>query len=208
MRIIYNTTILIVAMTLAAGLATYLQQPSGGKATSGDAHSHGKHEQHAGDGVKLSDAQVAAAGIELEKAGPGELHDSLLLNGILQPNQETLVQVTPRFPGIAREIRKRVGDRVEKGELLAKIESNQSLTVYELRAPLAGTIIDRQVALGEHLGEQKACIHHRRPFDGLGRLFDLSARSQARESRRLDIDRCGGRRAANREQDFLPLPRR
>jgi cobalt-zinc-cadmium efflux system membrane fusion protein len=142
-------------MTLAAGLATYLQRPSGEKATSGDAHGHGKHEQHAGDGVKLSDAQVAAAGIELEKAGPGELHDSLLLNGILQPNLETLVQVTPRFPGIAREIRKRVGDRVEKGELLAKIESNQSLTVYELRAPLAGTIIDRQVALGEHLGEQK-----------------------------------------------------
>ena len=96
-----------------------------------------------------------AAGIELEKAGAGVLNDSLFLNGILQPNQESLVQVTPRFPGVAREIHKRVGDRVEKGELLAKIESNQSLTVYELKAPLAGTIIDRQVALGEHVGEQK-----------------------------------------------------
>jgi cobalt-zinc-cadmium efflux system membrane fusion protein len=98
---------------------------------------------------------VAAAGIELEKAGAGVVHDNLFLNGILQPNQETLVQVTPRFPGVAREILKRVGDRVEKGELLAKIESNQSLTVYELRAPLAGTVIDRQIALGEHVGEQK-----------------------------------------------------
>ena len=113
-------------------------------------------DHHAAEGVvELTDAKVAAAGIELEKAGPGVVHDSLFLNGILQPNQESLVQVTPRFPGVAREIHKRVGDRVEKGELLAKIESNQSLTVYELKAPLAGTIIDRQIALGEHVGEQK-----------------------------------------------------
>ena len=106
----------------------------------------------------LTDAKVAAAGIELDKAGPGVLHESLFLNGILQPNQESLVQVTPRFPGVAREIHKRIGDRVQKGDLLAKVESNQSLTVYELRAPLAGTIIERQIALGEHVGEQKAAF--------------------------------------------------
>ena len=103
----------------------------------------------------MSDAKVAAAGIELQKAAPGTLHDSITLNGIIQPNQEMLVQVTPRFPGIAREVNKRIGDRVEKGDVLAKVESNQSLTVYHLTAPLAGTIIDRQVALGEHIGEQK-----------------------------------------------------
>jgi cobalt-zinc-cadmium efflux system membrane fusion protein len=103
----------------------------------------------------MSDAKVAAAGIELLKAGPGVLRDSLLLNGILQPNQEELVQVTPRFSGVVREIKKRVGNQVEKGELLAKVESNQSLTVYEMRAPIAGTIIDRQISLGEYASEQK-----------------------------------------------------
>jgi cobalt-zinc-cadmium efflux system membrane fusion protein len=65
------------------------------------------------------------------------------------------VQVTPRFPGVVREIKKRIGDQVEKGELLAKIESNQSLTVYEMRAPIAGTVIDRQISLGEYASEQK-----------------------------------------------------
>ena len=146
----------ILAVLLTAGLALYLHPPSGGKAPTADPHGHGKHEGHGAEGVvELTDAKVAAAGIELEKAAPGVVHDSLFLNGILQPNQETLVQVTPRFPGVAREIHKRVGDRVEKGALLAKIESNQSLTVYELKAPLAGTIIDRQISLGEHVGEQK-----------------------------------------------------
>ena len=111
-------------------------------------------EEHT-DGVKLTDAKIAAAGIELAKAGPGVLRDSLLLNGIVQPNQESLLQVTPRFPGIVRDVRKRIGDRVEKGDVLAIVESNQSLTPYELKASLAGTVIDRQTTLGEFVSEQK-----------------------------------------------------
>lgn len=152
MRRFANAAGVVIAILIAGAIIFHFLGTSGGKAPSGAVH---KKDEHAEGAVEMSDSKIAAAGIELAKAGPGTLHDSLILNGILQPNQETLVQVTPRFPGVAREIHKRVGDRVQKGELLAKIESNQSLTVYELRAPLAGTVIDRQVALGEHVGEQK-----------------------------------------------------
>ncbi len=155
MRLSRNIAALILAFILVVGGAIYLQQPTRGKAPAAEPHGAAKHEE---EGVALSDAKLEAAGIELEKAGPGVLHDSLLLNGILQPNQETLVQVTPRFPGVVREVHKRIGNLVKKGDLLAKIESNQSLTVYELTAPLEGTIIDRQVALGEHVGEQKSAF--------------------------------------------------
>jgi len=110
--------------------------------------------QHS-DSVVLSDAKVEASGIELAKASAGVLRDTLLLNGIVQPNQELLVQVTPRFPGIVRDVRKRIGDKVQKGDVLAVIESNQSLTPYELKASLAGTVIDRQITLGEYASEQK-----------------------------------------------------
>lgn len=111
-------------------------------------------EEHS-DSVAMSDAKVAAAEIELAKAAPVVLHDSLLLNGMVQANQESLVQITPRFPGIVREVRKRIGDQVQKGEVLAIVESNQSLTSYELKAAFAGTIIDRQTTLGEYVSEQK-----------------------------------------------------
>src|SRR5690606_27682128 len=57
-----------------------------------------------------------------------------------------------------RDVRKRIGDRVAKGDVLAIIESNQSLTSYELKSPLAGTIIDRQVTLGEFVSEQKSAF--------------------------------------------------
>ena len=114
-------------------------------------------EEHA-DSVALSDAKIEAAGIELAKASTGVLRDSLLLNGIVQPNQESLVQVTPRFPGIVRDVRKLIGDVVQKGDVLAVIESNQSLTQYELKASLAGTVIDRQISLGEFVSEQKSAF--------------------------------------------------
>lgn len=112
-------------------------------------------ESHGEGAVELNDAKLAAAGIGLETAGPEKLRQKLRLNGLVQTNQETVVQVTPRFPGVVREIRKRIGDTVQKGDVLAVIESNQSLTTYDLKSPIAGTVVDRQVALGEYASEQK-----------------------------------------------------
>jgi len=112
-------------------------------------------DEHSGDATQMNDIRIAAAGMSLEKAAPATLNDVLILNGVLRENQENLVQVTPRFPGIVRSIQKRIGDKVRKDELLARIESNQSLTAYDLKAPIDGTIIDRQVSLGEYASEQK-----------------------------------------------------
>lgn len=148
---------LIGVVVLITGGTIYYQLPRGSiavTATDSHGHGHGNHEPAEG-AVVLSDAKIAAAGIELHKAAPGVLKDSLRLNGVIQPNQEALVQVTPRFPGIVKDVRKRTGDRVNKGDLLATVESNQSLTTYELKAPIAGTLIDRQASLGEYASEQK-----------------------------------------------------
>ncbi len=149
---------ILVAAGLAYGGYWVMNQPASKTETTGKGHGghggHGAHEEHS-DGVTLNDAKIAAASIELAKATSGVLRDSLLLNGIVQPNQESLVQVTPRFPGIVRDVRKRIGDVVQKGDVLAIVESNQSLTPYELKAALAGTVIDRQTTLGEFVSEQK-----------------------------------------------------
>lgn len=155
--------LIIAAIVVAMGIGVYANVPSR-TATSSDETALGTSPSDKGHGeaghedegaVEMSDAKVAASGIEILSAQQETLHDAIALNGILQPNQEALVQVTPRFPGVVREIKKRIGDTVEKGDLLAKIESNQSLTVYELRAPISGTVIDRLISLGEYAAEQK-----------------------------------------------------
>jgi membrane fusion protein, heavy metal efflux system len=119
------------------------------------AKSHVEQDEHGADRILLSDVKLAAAGAVLGEAGSATLSDTLQFNGALRANQETVVQVTPRFPGIVRGIRKRIGDTVAKDDQLASIESNQSLTVYDLKAPISGTVIDRQISLGEYASEQK-----------------------------------------------------
>jgi cobalt-zinc-cadmium efflux system membrane fusion protein len=119
------------------------------------ANEHVEPDEHAADRILISDVKLAAAGVVLAEAGPATLSDTLQFNGLLRANQEAVVQVTPRFPGIVRAIRKRIGDAAAKDEALASIESNQSLTVYELKAPISGTVIERQISLGEYASEQK-----------------------------------------------------
>ncbi len=151
--------IAVFCVAAVAATAYYVFDPkfskganaAAGKAPHGEKSGHDDHDE----GVKLTDAQIAAAGIELLTAGPRELRDILRINGSVQPNQETLVKVTPRFPGVIRSMKKRLGDKVRKDEVLATVESNQSLTTYELKAPIDGTIIDRDGTLGEFASEAK-----------------------------------------------------
>jgi membrane fusion protein, heavy metal efflux system len=116
---------------------------------------HAEQDEHGAPRIVITDVKLAAAGVVFAEAGAATLSDTLQFNGALRANQEAVVQVTPRFPGIVRAIRKRIGDAVAKDDLLASIESNQSLTVYELKAPISGTIIERQISLGEYASEQK-----------------------------------------------------
>ncbi|MEP9375958.1 divalent metal ion exporter adaptor subunit IhpB [Aquabacter sp. CN5-332] len=153
-----DVALLLLGLVAGAGTLYALQdRPASGSASHAaeSGHGHGEEEGHAEGAVELNDAKLAAAGIGLETAGPETLRRKLRLNGLIQPNQEAVVQVAPRFPGIVREIRKRLGDKVNKGDVLAVIESNQSLTAYDLKSPISGTVVDRAVALGEYVSEQK-----------------------------------------------------
>jgi cobalt-zinc-cadmium efflux system membrane fusion protein len=116
---------------------------------------HAEQDEHGAPRIVITNVKLAAAGVVFAEAGAATLSDTLQFNGVLRANQEAVVQVTPRFPGIVRAIRKRIGDAVAKEDQLASIESNQSLTVYELKTPISGTIIERQISLGEYASEQK-----------------------------------------------------
>ena len=105
--------------------------------------------------VTLSPEQIETARIEIRTAGPATIHESVVLNGRIAPNEDALAHVMPRFPGVVRSVHKRLGDPVAKGDLLAVIESNESLHPYELRARQAGTVIDKDVAPGEFAASER-----------------------------------------------------
>jgi membrane fusion protein, heavy metal efflux system len=114
---------------------------------------HGESEQK--KIIELSDEALKKADIKIETARPAVLNKKLKLNGKIGPNEERIAHVSPRFPGIVKSIAKRLGDEVKSGETLALIESNESLQPYEVKAEIDGTIIKKDIALGEFVDTSK-----------------------------------------------------
>lgn len=103
--------------------------------------------------VQLTDEEMTEFGIELATAGSGKLEQHVDLTGeiVIDPNR--LAHIFPRFPGIVKEVRKKIGDFVKKGDVMAIIESNESLAPYEVKTQIAGTVIDMHLTLGEVIGD-------------------------------------------------------
>lgn len=73
--------------------------------------------------VKLDEAMMKEAGIEIATAGPGQLQVHDTLSGEIAFNSDRLAHIVPRVPGVAREVRKNLGDVVRAGEVLAVLDS-------------------------------------------------------------------------------------
>jgi len=99
--------------------------------------------------VTIDPAAAKEAGIAIEVAGPAQIAETLLLYGRIEPDGDRTAHVTPRFPGIVVEARKRLGDAVAKDEVVAIVESNESLRPYEVRSRIAGTVIEKNAVPGE-----------------------------------------------------------
>lgn len=94
------------------------------------------------------------SGIEVAAAGPGLIRDEHEVQGLLTPIEGRHARVVARFAGPIRSVRVGVGDEVKSGQTLATVESNLSLSVYSVTAPLSGTVLAREAGVGELASEQ------------------------------------------------------
>lgn len=121
-----------------------------------DGDEHGEEsEEAAPDAVALSAEQRSAAGIEVASAGPAAIDSGIELLGEVQPNGDRLAHITPRFPGIVREVRKNAGDLVAAGDTLAVIESSDSLAPYSLKTLIDGVVLAKHLTRGEAVDREK-----------------------------------------------------
>lgn len=97
----------------------------------------------------ISAAAAERAGVTAESAGPATMTETLAVYGQVKLNANQVARAVPRFGGIVREARKAIGDTVTAGEVVALVETNQTLATIEVKAPLAGVIVDRDVNAGE-----------------------------------------------------------
>jgi cobalt-zinc-cadmium efflux system membrane fusion protein len=99
--------------------------------------------------VQLSEHEMADSGIELAEARPDAIETRIELPGEVRPDQDRVAHLAPRFAGIVKEVKKNVGDAVRSGDVLAVVESSETLATYPLRSRIDGVVIDKRIAPGE-----------------------------------------------------------
>ncbi|WP_052773012.1 efflux RND transporter periplasmic adaptor subunit [Luteimonas sp. FCS-9] len=113
---------------------------------------HGDDESRAGATV-IPDAVARDIGLRTAPAGPGTIADQHEVQGLLTTLESGNARVTARFPGPVRRLHAELGDVVRAGQPLATIESNLSLSTYVVTAPISGTVLAREAAVGQVAGE-------------------------------------------------------
>lgn len=133
--------------TILFGVMIFTENKAPADSGKEETTSHAEHEETLlAKDFGIEDSNVATT-------GPGELKSYLTIIGKveLDPNQAN--HLNPRYPGIVKSVSKSVGDFVKSGTRLATIESNVGLQTYHITSSIAGTVLTRDISIGEYVNE-------------------------------------------------------
>jgi cobalt-zinc-cadmium efflux system membrane fusion protein len=105
--------------------------------------------------TEIADDVANRSGIKTEKASSRQIRTVVHTRGKILPSEHRIAHIIPRFSGLVREGRKHIGDKVDKGEVLAIIESNESLQPFEVRSQISGTVVNGHLIVGEFVPENQ-----------------------------------------------------
>lgn len=78
------------------------------------------------DTIALTQEQIQASGIAVAKAGPGTLSRRLIVPGTITLDASRVARAPARVAGNVTQLRKRLGDTVAKGEIVALLDSREA----------------------------------------------------------------------------------
>ncbi|GAB1270277.1 hypothetical protein NBRC116493_35310 [Aurantivibrio infirmus] len=123
-----------------------------------DDHGHGEedsHEHEEENTSRIDDDMAKQVGIVTAFASPQQLHQTISVYGSLASGPEQVSHVRARFEGLVKSVNVTIGDYVKTGDVLADVESNESLKSYKIRAPISGRIVERHANTGEATQNQR-----------------------------------------------------
>ncbi|MGH7788370.1 MAG: efflux RND transporter periplasmic adaptor subunit, partial [Candidatus Binatia bacterium] len=114
-------------------------------------------DAHGDDAPAFTVADFARFGVTVATARAGTVDLGIELPGEVRANADRTVHLAPRYDGVLREVRARVGDRVRAGAPLAVVES-ATLAPYTIVAPFDGVVVDRHAVAGEAVGPARPIL--------------------------------------------------
>jgi membrane fusion protein, heavy metal efflux system len=158
--------------------------------------------------VTIPAAVAREAGIRTATAGPGVIEETLTLYGVIRPDASRVREVKARFPGVIRSVRRRHDHRLAAGEVLATVESNESLQTYPVTAPIAGLVTQRDAGVGEQA--ESNVLFEIADFSRVWAEFDVFPRDRSRLKlgQPVQVLAEGGAEAEGRLSYISPLSSR
>lgn len=109
------------------------------------------YQSYEGRTVISADA-ARAGGVTTARAGSAVLGESLPLSGRVELTPEAQSEVHARYPGRVVSMTVQLGSRVTRGQVVARVESSESLQTYSVTAPISGVITAKNVNPGAITG--------------------------------------------------------
>lgn len=120
--------------------------------------SGGEHQdshEYYDENIVLSEEAIKKAEIQLSTAGPQKIILTKKMVGKIVPNANQTIYIYPRYNGLIKSLTKQLGESVKKNDVLATIESNDSLQNYQVTAPFSGLIVKKLANVGEQVEVKK-----------------------------------------------------
>tara|TARA_R110000850_G_scaffold14031_11_gene44987 strand:+ start:5470 stop:6705 length:1236 start_codon:yes stop_codon:yes gene_type:complete len=102
----------------------------------------------------INEELARANGIQTRAISPETILSKVGVFGRLTSDRASYRDVSARFPGMVEAVHVRLGQKVEEGERLISLQSNQGLGVYPVKAPIAGVVTSLDIAEGEVTGDK------------------------------------------------------
>src|SRR6266700_1570602 len=115
---------LLLACLLVWGLSAF-EQPAMSSGPSQEPGSTPERDAKERGLAKLSSGAIEAAGIEVAAVKSGTIARRIIVPGTIVPQADRIAHVAVKLSSIVAELRKNIGDPVEKNEVLAILESRE-----------------------------------------------------------------------------------
>ncbi|HXI11129.1 MAG TPA: efflux RND transporter periplasmic adaptor subunit [Thermoanaerobaculia bacterium] len=81
--------------------------------------------------TQVNPEELSSANVVIERVGPARMKNVVELPGQIALNADKTAHVVPRLSGVVTEVRKNLGDRVTRGEVIAVLDSGDLATAKQ-----------------------------------------------------------------------------
>ena len=148
MKLIYRVVFLLVTITVTP---CFFSSESNKEHSDHDVVSNEEASHNEAKAMQLSDDVIKDNNIKVLIAEEKNIKITRDVLGKIVPNANKTIYIYPRYSGIIKSLTKFLGDKVQKDDVLATIESDSTLQTYIIKAPFSGYIVKKNVNLGEHI---------------------------------------------------------